>query len=186
MLCWLTCLISTSAFLPNYLIDYLKLPATQMGQVMSAIGWGAAAGTLSLASWSDRLGRKPVMVLSSLGALTCLLLLMHTGPDVVPLFVFLFLVHFFNNALITLTVGPLCVEAVPVALMATASGLVIAVGELFGGGVAPVVVGHVAQRFGIDQILELPSVLLAVGAALCLAIRESRPGAPRELSRDLS
>jgi hypothetical protein len=71
---------------------------------------------------------------------------MHTGSEVVPLFVFLFLVHFFNNALITLTVGPLCVEAAPVALMATASGLVIAVGELFGGGVAPVVVGQVAPR----------------------------------------
>ena len=37
MLCWLTCLITTSAFLPNYLVDYLKLPLPQMGTVMSAI-----------------------------------------------------------------------------------------------------------------------------------------------------
>jgi fucose permease len=87
------------------------------------------------------------------------------------LFTFLFLVHFFNNALITLTVGPLCSEAVPAALMATASGLVIAVGELLGGGLMPFIVGHVAQRFGIDHILWLPMVGAAVGFLLCLAIK---------------
>src|SRR5262249_27107696 len=43
MLCWLTCLITTSAFLPNYLIDFVKLPADRMGVVMSAIGLGAMA-----------------------------------------------------------------------------------------------------------------------------------------------
>jgi predicted MFS family arabinose efflux permease len=185
MLCWLTCLISTSAFLPNYLIDHLKLPADQMGTVMSAIGLGGAAGTLLLATCSDRLGRKPVMILSSLGALASLYLLMNTGAQILPLFISLFLVHFFNNALITLTVGPLCSEAVPVSLMATASGLVIAVGELFGGGVAPVVVGHIAQHLGIDQILKLPVAMLAIGAVLCLAIRESRPVARRQTSRGL-
>ncbi len=41
MLCWLTCLITTSAFMPNYLVDHLKLRPGQMGVVMSAIGLGA-------------------------------------------------------------------------------------------------------------------------------------------------
>jgi predicted MFS family arabinose efflux permease len=48
MLCWLTCLITTSAFLPNYFIDYLKLPFAEMGGIMSAIGLGSTAGTLAL------------------------------------------------------------------------------------------------------------------------------------------
>jgi MFS family permease len=171
MLCWLTCLITTSAFLPNYLVDYLKLPLPQMGTVMSAIGLGATVGTFLLASLSDRLGRKPVLALSAAGALLSLVLLANTGAQVGPLFAALFFVHFFNNALITLTVGPLCSEAVPVALMATASGLVIAVGELFGGGIAPVLVGHLAQRLGVEQILKLPIVMLGVGLLLCLTIQ---------------
>jgi predicted MFS family arabinose efflux permease len=175
MLCWLTCLITTSAFLPNYFIDYLKLPFAQMSGIMSAIGLGSTVGTLALPWLSDYIGRKPVMVLSTVGALASLLLLAGAGAQVHTLFGLLFMVHFFNNALITLTVGPLCSESVPAPLMATASGMVIAVGELFGGGIAPVVVGQLAQRVGIEHILWLPSVMMAVGLTLSLFTRETRP-----------
>jgi predicted MFS family arabinose efflux permease len=178
MLCWLTCLITTSAFMPNYLVDHLKLPPERMGVVMSAIGLGATAGTFLLPWLSDKIGRRPVMALSSIGVLASLVLLANTGNSVAILFAFLFFVHFFNNANIALTVGPLCSEAVPPWLMATASGLVIAVGELFGGGLAPVLVGHVAQRFGIEHVLWLPVAVMGAGFLLCLAIKENRLGAP--------
>jgi predicted MFS family arabinose efflux permease len=175
MLCWLTCLITTSAFLPNYFIDYLKLPFAQMSGIMSAIGLGATIGTLALPWISDLIGRKPVMLFSTVGALISLLLLAKTGAHVPLLFWLLFMVHFFNNALITLTVGPLCSESVPAGLMATASGVVIAVGELFGGGVAPVLVGQVAQRIGIEHILRLPCIMMGIGLLLSLLTRETRP-----------
>ena len=121
---------------------------------MSAIGLGSTAGTLALPWLSDFIGRKPVMVLSTVGAPLSLLLLATSGAEMKPLFGFLFMVHFFNNALITLTVGPLCSETVPAPLMATASGLVIAVGELFGGGCA----GHrgsgcTANRHRADPVV---------------------------------
>jgi predicted MFS family arabinose efflux permease len=179
MLCWLTCLITTSAFMPNYLVDHLKLAPEQMGVVMSAIGLGATAGTFLLPWLSDKVGRRPVMALSSVGVLVSLLLLANTDGSIALLFGLLFSVHFFNNANIALTVGPLCSEAVPTSLMATASGLVIAVGELFGGGLAPVIVGHVAQRFGIEHVLWLPIAVMGAGFLLCLAIKENSLGAPR-------
>jgi predicted MFS family arabinose efflux permease len=178
MLCWLTCLITTSAFMPNYLVDHLKLRPEQMGVVMSAIGLGATAGTLLLPWLSDKIGRRPVMALSSAGVFGALLLLANATNDVGVLFAFLFMVHFFNNALIALTVGPLCSEAVPTTLMATASGLVIAVGELFGGGLAPVLVGHAAQRFGIAHVLWLPIAAMIAGFLLCLSIQDMRAKAP--------
>lgn len=174
MLCWLTCLVTTSAFMPSYLVDHLKFRLADMGGIMSAIGLGAMAGTLLLPWASDRLGRRPVMLLSSVGGLVSLVLLANAGASVPLLFGLLFAVHFFNNALITLTVGPLSTEAVPTTLMATASGLVIAVGELFGGGLAPVVVGHAAQRFGIEHVLWLPIAAVALGFFLCLSIRDPR------------
>jgi predicted MFS family arabinose efflux permease len=186
MLCWLTCLITTSAFLPNYFIDYLKLSFAQMSGIMSAIGLGATVGTLALPWLSDLIGRKPVMVLSTAGALLSLVLLAQTGANVPLLFWLLFMVHFFNNALITLTVGPLCSESVPAGLMATASGVVIAVGELFGGGIAPVLVGQVAQRFGIGHILWLACIMMGIGLLLSLLTRETRPGGRRSLQTPTS
>jgi sugar phosphate permease len=175
MLCWLTCLITTSAFMPNYLVDYLHIELPQMARIMSAIGLGATAGTLLLPWASDKLGRRPVMALSSVGVLVSLLLLVSAGRNAGLLFTYLFMVHFFNNALITLTVGPLSSEAVPPALMATASGLVIAVGELIGGGLTPFLVGHLAQRFGIEHVLWLPMIMVSLGFLLCLAIQDIKP-----------
>lgn len=175
MLCWLTCLVTTSAFMPNYLIDHLGLTFGQMGGVMSAIGFGAAAGTLLLPWLSDAIGRKPVMLVATVGAGLSLAWLGSLGPAVGPLFLALFMVHFFNNALITLTVGPICSETVPPTLMATASGVVIAVGELFGGGVAPIVAGQVAESFGIDHLLLLPIAAMAAGFLLCLLLKETKP-----------
>lgn len=175
MLCWLTCLITTSAFLPSYLVSHLRLDTPSMGAVMSAIGFGAMAGTLVLPALSDRIGRKPVMMIASLGALAGIAVLGSLGASVSALFACLFAIHFFNNALITLTVGPLAAETVPPRLMATASGVVIAAGELLGGGLAPIIGGQVAERFGIEHILRLPIVMMAVGVVLCIALRETRP-----------
>jgi predicted MFS family arabinose efflux permease len=175
MLCWLTCLMTASALLPSYLIDHVGLEFAQMGRVMSAIGLGSAVGTLALPWLSDRVGRKPIFLLSSAGGVGALVMLTSTAADPVMLFAWLFLVHFFNNAAITLTVGPLCAETVPATLMATASGVVIAVGELFGGGLAPMIAGHVATTFGIDKLLLLPIVTLSIAFVLSLFLKETRP-----------
>ena len=122
--------------MPNYLIDYLHLDLNQMGLVLSAIGIGASLGTVIMPSLSDHIGRKPVMLISVLGAIFFLTMLSNTGAEPAKLFFYVFGTHFFNFALITLTVGPLSAEAVPARLMATASGLVIGVGEIFGGSFA--------------------------------------------------
>jgi len=182
MLCWLTCLITTSAFIPSYLLDHLHLSEMQMGSIMSAIGFGSTAGTLFLPWLSDRIGRKPVMMLSSLGTAISLLLLNALGPDVPLLFAALFMVHFFNNSAITLTVGPICSETVPAALMATASGTVIAVGELLGGGLAPIMAGQFAEKFGLSYLLWLPIGAVFAGFLLSLFLKETLPSAVKSPS----
>lgn len=175
MLCWLTCLIVTSAMLPNYLTDYLHLGLSEMGFVLSAIGLGASLGTVLMPWLSDRIGRKPVMVISVLGAIVFLTLLAGTGAEPAKLFAYLFATHFFNFALITLTVGPLSAEAVPAKLMATATGLVIGVGEIFGGGIAPVIAGFTAQHYGIQYTPHLAIGGLAVGFLVALFLKETAP-----------
>jgi predicted MFS family arabinose efflux permease len=175
MLCWLTCLVVLSALFPSYLIDYLHLDMQQMGYVLSAIGFGGTIGTLVMPALSDRLGRKPVMILSVIGAAIFLLLLMRTGPNPTLLFTYLTLTLLFVFSMITLTVGPLSAESVPAKLMSTAAGLVVGIGEVFGGGVAPAVAGYVAKHYGIQYIMYLGLGALAVGFIVALCLKETAP-----------
>lgn len=179
MLCWLTCLIVTSAMLPSYLTDHLHLDLLQMGYVLSALGFGATVGTIAMPALSDRIGRRPVAVLSVAGAGACLWLLMHTGAEPGRLFAVIFGTAFFNFSLICLTVGPLSAESVPAGLMSTASGIVVGVGEIFGGGIAPVMAGYVAQHFGIQYIVHLAFGAMGLGLLVTLLLKETLPSLKR-------
>jgi MFS family permease len=179
MLCWLTNLVVLSALLPSYLIDYLHLTLEQMGYVLSAIGFGGTLGTLLMPALSDRLGRKPVMVISVIGAGIGLYFLMHAGAAPFALFVSLAATLFFIFSMICLTVGPISAESVPATLMSTASGIVIGTGEIFGGGIAPVIAGYVAQHYGIQYIMHLAAIALAVGFVVTLLLKETAPARRR-------
>ena len=179
MLCWLTNLVVLSALLPSYLIDHLHLTLEQMGYVLSAIGFGGTLGTLLMPALSDRLGRKPVMVISVIGAGIGLYFLMHAGAAPFALFASLAATLFFIFSMICLTVGPISAESVPATLMSTASGIVIGTGEIFGGGIAPVVAGYVAQHYGIQYIMHLAAIALAVGFVVTLLLKETAPARRR-------
>ena len=164
MFCWLTVVTVMGAFLPNYLIDHLKLTTPQMGFVMSGIGFGGSIGNVVMLAISDRVGRKPVMVFNIVVAVCALLAMRQVGAEPMVLFALVFAVMFCVFPNVTLTVGPLTVESVPAALMTTASGVVIGIGEIFGGGIVPVLAGYVANNYGISHIL----TLAAIGMSLCL------------------
>ncbi|MCP1603158.1 MFS transporter [Pseudomonas citronellolis] len=175
MFCMLTSLFVLSVMMPNYLTDYLHLELQQMGFVMSAIGLGGFIGQLLLPGLSDRLGRKPVVLGSFVATGACIWLLMHTGAEPLTLFALLFLTTFFNFSMICMTVGPLTGESVPLPLVSTATGLVVGVGEVFGGGVAPALAGYIAQHHGIQYTLYLALGGVVLGLAAASLLRETAP-----------
>jgi MFS family permease len=175
MLCWLTCQMVIAALFPNYLVDHLHLDMQQMGFVLSSLGFGGALGALVLPGLSDRIGRKPVMLGSVVGAFVSLWSFMHTGPEPLTLFLCLMGEMCFVYALITLTVGPIAAESVPAQLMSTGSGVIIGIGEIFGGGLAPALVGYVAKHFGIVHAVTLPLWALGAGLVATLFLKETAP-----------
>jgi len=175
MFCMLTSLFVLSVMMPNYLTDYLHLSLQQMGFVMSAIGLGGFIGQLVLPGLSDRVGRKPVVLGSFVATALCIGLLMRTGAEPLTLFGLLFLTTFFNFSMICMTVGPITSESVPLPLVSTATGLVVGIGEVFGGGVAPALAGFIAQQHGIQYTLYLALGGALLGLLVASALRETAP-----------
>ena len=175
MVCWLSVAVSLSSLLPNYLIDNLHLSVGQMGFVLSATGFGGASGNLVMPFLSDRIGRKAVALSSAGGAIFFIAVLTRVGASPGLLFAALFLADFFIFALVSMTIGPAVVEAVPRRLMASATGLVLFMGELLGGGIGPVVAGYVAGHFGVRNIFVFVTVALAAGFVAFLFLQETAP-----------
>lgn len=175
MSCSVSGLVVLSAFLPSYLTDYLKLGLGSMGLVLSALGVGCCVGVVVLPALSDRIGRKPVMVAALLLEIVGLWVLMHIGANAVQLFLVLAFITVLIAGVIGITVGPLASESVPPALGATATGMIVGLGEIIGGAVAPAVTGGIALRAGIPVIVQVAlgtAVLGLIIAGLC--IREPR------------
>lgn len=173
--CTMCCIFVISAMMPNYLLDYLKFTPSQMGFVMSGIGFGGFLGEFVLPGLSDLLGRK--LIAAAGFAVTAVLVwfLRGTGAEPTAIFMLLFAIGFTGMGLLALFTGPVASEAVKPALIGSAIGLVAGGAEIFGGGIAPAAGGWIAQTWGIQHILDLALVALMVGFVISFFLEESAP-----------
>ena len=114
-------------------------------------------------------------VLAFLGAAVTLWFFMGLGPNPTALFGMLFLVSFFSLGNVALITGPISTESAPIGLMSSAIGLVVGAGEIFGGGVAPSLAGFVGQNYGIQNILWMPLIGVALGVVVSAFLTETAP-----------
>jgi predicted MFS family arabinose efflux permease len=175
LLCAMTGVFVLSAMVPNYLVDYLHLSPGQMGFVMSAIGFGGFVGQFGIPGLSDVFGRKIMAILSFIGAAILLFVFTAIGADPPVLFALLFVITFFCLGLIALLTGPIATESAPAGLVSSAIGIVVGAGEIFGGGIAPVIAGFIAQHYGIQNILYLALSGVTLGILVCLFLKETAP-----------
>ncbi|GGA46102.1 MFS transporter [Paenibacillus physcomitrellae] len=171
----MTCIFVLGSMFPSYLTDYLKLSVTQMGFITSAIGFGAFFGQLAIPGLSDRFGRKTVTLCAMLLTLVMLGILIGTGASPMALFALLFMTAFGCNGCLPLLSGTITIESVPAPLISTAAGVIIGVGEIFGGGVAPSLAGFIAKNYGIENTLLLAIGGIVVCLLLCLFLKETAP-----------
>jgi predicted MFS family arabinose efflux permease len=175
LVCAMSCVFVLAAMVPNYLQDYLKLAPAQMGLVMSGLGFGGFAGEWLVCAISDYVGRRTMTLVSFLGTLVSLYFFRHTGAEPVLLFGGLFVASFFCFGILGLMTGPVATEGVPPALAASAIGLVSGAGEILGGGLVPVIAGHVAQSSGIQNSFQVSFVGLGLGILVSLFLVETAP-----------
>jgi MFS family permease len=160
------------AMTPSYLVDYLKLETGQMGLVMSATGVGAVIGGVGFSALSDRIGRKPVMMICAVLGVVALWAFTVSPADPLRLFLLLGATFGALSGLTYINNGPLTMESAPAALASTAVGLVVGIGEVIGGGLAPTAAGYIAQHHGINNVFSVSIGCLIACATVVVFVRE--------------
>ena len=107
---------------------------------------------------------------------------LHSGANTSILFALLLGATLFNFGALAILAGPIPAEAAPLGLMASAAGIVIGAGEIFGGGVAPSIAGTIAQHYGIQYTLYFALVGLLIGAAVSMFLKETAPRVRERIS----
>lgn len=176
LMCAMTGIFVQAAMMPNYLTDYLQLSILEMGYVTSVIGFGGCIGQFALPAVSDYIGRKLSTILSFLFAAVFLYLFWTTSAESLSLlFWLLFFAALFNFAALAILAGPVAAEAAPLGMVASVAGLVIGAGEIFGGGIAPVIAGRIAESSGIETTLLFAVGGQLAGLLLALFLKETAP-----------
>ena len=175
ILCAMAGIFVVSAMVPTYLVEVLHLDTQSMGFVVSAIGFGGFVGSFGVAGVSDFIGRRPAAVIAFVCAAILLYVFSRTGANPQRLFALLFGISVFALGLLGLLAGPIATEAAPLGLIASSVGFVSGTGEIFGGGLAPVIAGYIAQHFGLPATLDFALAGLAGGAVVALFLVETAP-----------
>lgn len=187
LLCAMTGIFVMGAIMPSYLVNFLKLSNQQMGLVTSGIGFGACLGTFTMPTVSDFIGRRLPVILSFALAASFLYCFTYADADnLIVLFVLLFFAALFTNGALALIAGPLAAEAAPAGRIASVAGLVIGVGEIFGGGIAPAIAGGIAKSYGLQYTLVFAVCSLLLGLCLSFFLRETAPRKVRSPQVELS
>jgi MFS family permease len=168
-------LFTLAAMVPVYLEAGIKLPVADMGLVTSAIGFGGFLGQFSWPGLSDQFGRKPVCIVGFLAAAACVYWFIGVPGGVGALFLPLFLTSYFCFGNIALITGPIATESAPVGMVAASIGLVVGVGEIFGGGLGPIMGSFVIPNYGFSGPLYVALFGMIVGFIASLLLKETAP-----------
>jgi predicted MFS family arabinose efflux permease len=185
---WLCCLGATgfmswlfamSVFAPLYITEVAHEPPTMAGFLLGASGLGSFFLGFLLPALSDRVGRKPVLLLmaalSALVPLAFLVPVLYVYPLLLAAIVF---VANTGQGIASLIMVLVPTESVPAQFRATSIGLTTLVGEIMGATGAPLLAGALAEKHGLGLTMWLAAGGSAVIflAALFLQAPARTPG----------
>ncbi|NKJ49031.1 hypothetical protein CIC12_20285 [Burkholderia sp. SG-MS1] len=184
--CLVTWMMLGWTFIPLYLVRVQQFSAAKMGWVMAALGAaGALIGALAGPAISDRIGRKPtIILLCMLGALSPIAALVGSAPY--PVVLVLAFIGWAASGAMVLVMATVPAESVVVHRISTTIAIIQAVGELVGGVMAPVVAGKAADLYGLATPLYVEAVCAVGAAILALGLSETAPQVRRRMSDALA
>jgi MFS transporter, ACS family, hexuronate transporter len=171
VVCW--------AFMPLYLTQERHYTPSTMGWLMGTLGISATLASFAIPALSDRIGRRPLMILMPFIAIVLpLAALYFTGPT--WMLAAIFFVGWGVTGVFPLFMATIPSESVDARHMATALGICMGTGEILGGVLSPSLAGYAADRVGLQAPLWMMAGLALGAAIISVGLRET---APRALAR---
>ncbi|HTR26760.1 MAG TPA: MFS transporter [Terriglobales bacterium] len=184
---WLCCLGATgfmswlfalNVFAPLYITEVRHEPATTAGFLLGASGLGSFFLGFLLPSLSDRIGRKPVLLLmAAMSAIVplaflCPFLSLHSWLTATIIFA-----ANTGQGIASLVMVLIPTESVSAEFRATSIGLVTLAGEIMGATGAPLLAGALAEKHGLGLTLWLAAAGSGILFLAGLFTQESGNGA---------
>jgi predicted MFS family arabinose efflux permease len=161
-------------FLPVFFTGHRGFSPENMSYLMAAAGLSTPIFGFLVPGLSDRFGRKPVMIVFSfIGLVTAFTALWFTGP--LWLMAILLFIGWSASGSFPLFMGVIPGETMPRAMAASAMGLVVGVGELLGGTLAPSFAGWLADQTSLAAPVVVIGVCACAGGVLSCFLQETAP-----------
>lgn len=163
---------SIVTYVPLFLTDVANYTVEQMGIITSFMGVIFIFYAILIPRYTDKVGRKPVMIASNLlCALAPLLLFLFPTSIIGTIGYILFggvsgAIHVFFNTIIPL-------ESLPENLKTTGSSILLAGGEILGSALIPLIMGMVADSLGYRAVLLISTLLFVLAFFVSFTLRET-------------
>ncbi len=183
--------VITWAFMPTFLVQERGMDATSMSWLVGSLGIAAAIYSFAVSGLSDKIGRKPVMVvlpfLSLVGPLGVLLLDPANFADgglfglsgYATVLIPIFFIGWMVNGTFPIFMATIPSESFRPIHHATVLGLAMGFCEVLGGVFGPIIAGELNESFGKDTFLYILMVLAVISGLVALGLHETAPNALR-------
>jgi MFS transporter, ACS family, hexuronate transporter len=161
-------------FLPLVYVHERSLSTQVMSYLMSVLGLSAASGAFVLPGLSDRIGRKPIMIIGALTGIIVPLAALYWGGPLWILGVLLF-IGWLASGTCPLLMATIPSETIPARYVATTAGLVQGLGEIVGAAGGAWAAGRAADAFGLSVTMWIMGACAVIASVLSLLLRETAP-----------
>jgi MFS family permease len=162
------------AFLPLYYIKISHYSAREMSILMSVLGLSAAFFSFVVPGLSDRLGRRPVVIVFNLVGVLVPAAALYFDGSIYALAALIFF-GWSASGTMPLLMGTIPSETIPARYVATALGMVMGLGEVLGGVGSPAIAGWAADHYGLRMPILMQAGCAVIAAVLALFLTETAP-----------
>jgi predicted MFS family arabinose efflux permease len=167
-------LVVCLTFLPKYLLNVRHYEPGTMSLLIATLGISATIGSFAVSGLSDRIGRRPVMIVMPLiGVILPLGAMYFQGS--VWLLAAIFFAGWGLVGIFPLFMATVPSESVSPARVATALGLCMGTGEVLGGVLSPALAGMAADRWGPNMPFWIMIGLTVAAGLAATLLTETAP-----------